>query len=186
MGAHTRTLCRKSEISCVLREKVRDEHRDERARASFLCLLVLCVCLSFRAHAHLSFTSGLSYGDVPLVRLRCASGGIKPHCLVPLPRDFRLTPTCSLRLASFLLMRGAPGDLGRVQTNGLETPNLPLSATVPAEEHGGTAHVTARHVPLRTRAPYHSNGCLGATPAGAVDLWAVPAGDAPGAHTRVW
>jgi len=110
VGACTRTLSRKSENSCVMREKVRDEHKDERARACFLCLLVLCVSLSFRAHAHLS--SGLSYGDVPLVRLRCASGGIKPHCLAPLPRDFRLTLRCSLRLASFLLgmhLENTPG-----------------------------------------------------------------------------
>ena len=81
--------------------------------------------------------------------LRRASGGIKPHCPVPLPRDIRVSPSCSLRLVGPLLIAG--GSVGMhwiaCRYHGPETPKLPLSATAPAGEHGGTAHVSARRVP---------------------------------------
>ena len=51
-----------------------------------------------------------------------------------------------------------------------ETPKLPLSATAPAEEHGGTAHAPARHVPHRPRASHLSTvlGALHPAAAGSV------------------
>ena len=44
-------------------------------------------------------------------------------------------------------------SLGCVQTHELETPKLPLSATAPAEEHGGTAHALRGARRMRNHGP---------------------------------